>query len=120
MASGCPVINTAIPDSGVSWVSAHGGTGLTVPVNDPAAFAAAANRLLGDRELRARLSEGARRRAIEMFADRTMAARTLDVYAEVIEERTGQDAPACYWSAERRRALAGQAVAVQSLRGAGP
>src|SRR5262249_58399124 len=42
MASGCPVINTAIAGSGVSWVSRHDETGLTVRVNDPAAPAAAA------------------------------------------------------------------------------
>src|SRR6185437_12706301 len=35
MAAGCPVINTQIPHSGVSWVSLHEETGLTVPVDDP-------------------------------------------------------------------------------------
>ncbi len=36
MASGCPVINTAIPHSGVSWVSLDGESGLTIPLGDPA------------------------------------------------------------------------------------
>jgi rhamnosyl/mannosyltransferase len=52
MASGCPVINTAIRHSGVPWVSRHEETGLTVPLNDPAAFAAAARRLLEEPGLR--------------------------------------------------------------------
>src|SRR5262249_54805634 len=56
MASGCPVINTAVPCSGVAWVSRHGESGLTVPVNDPAALAAAANRLLADAGLRRELA----------------------------------------------------------------
>ena len=47
MASGCPVINTAIPHSGVAWVSrARPIEGLTVPMDDPSALAAAANRML--------------------------------------------------------------------------
>ena len=58
MASGCPVINTAIPHSGVPWVSRHEETGLTVPVDDPAAFAGAALRLLNEPGLRDRLAAG--------------------------------------------------------------
>jgi hypothetical protein len=41
MASGCPVIKTAIPHIGVPWVSRHEQTGLTVPVDDPSALKAA-------------------------------------------------------------------------------
>jgi len=37
MACGCPVINSAIPHSGVAWVSPHDVSGLTVPMDDPAA-----------------------------------------------------------------------------------
>ena len=59
MASGCPVINTRIPHSGVPWVSLHEETGLTVPVDDPAALAAAANRLLTEPGLRDRLAAAA-------------------------------------------------------------
>src|SRR5438034_4483942 len=54
MASGCPVINTEIADSGVTWVSRHNESGLTVPVGSSAALAEAANLLLRDRELRDR------------------------------------------------------------------
>ena len=64
MAYGCPVINAAVPHSGVPWVSRHEETGLTVPVDDPAAFAAAARRLLEEPGLRDRLATGARARAI--------------------------------------------------------
>ncbi len=45
MACGCPVINCDIPHSGVPWVCRDGVSGLTVPVNDVVAFAAAANRV---------------------------------------------------------------------------
>ncbi len=59
MASGCPVINTAIFGSGVPWVSPDGESGLTVPINEPKAFAAAAHRLLNEPGLRDRLAAGA-------------------------------------------------------------
>ncbi len=86
MACGCPVINTAIPHSGVSWVSLHDQTGLTVPINDPLAFANAAQRLLNEPGLRDRLSEGARRRASAEFDHRVMAQRSLDLYDEVLTD----------------------------------
>lgn len=84
MAAGCPVINAAIPYSGVSWVSRHGETGLTAPIDDPEAFAAAANRLLNEPGLRESLAEGARARACREFDHRVMAERTIDVYRRVL------------------------------------
>jgi rhamnosyl/mannosyltransferase len=84
MACGCPVINTAIPHSGVPWVSRHEETGLTVPVNDPAAFAAAARRLLEEPGLRDRLAAGARARAIAEFQCETTARRSIALYAAVL------------------------------------
>jgi glycosyltransferase involved in cell wall biosynthesis len=80
MAAGCPVINTAIPASGVSWVSQHEVSGLTVPVGDANAFAAAANRIAGENGLRAKLSQGARERAEKKFDARVMAKRSLEMY----------------------------------------
>lgn len=94
MASGCPVINTDIPDSGVSWVSRHERTGLTVPVDDAPALAAAANRLLDDPALRDRLSAAGRKRAADRFADGTMAARSLDLYRRVLDRRPSAAADA--------------------------
>jgi rhamnosyl/mannosyltransferase len=89
MAAGCPVINTAIPHSGVAWVSPHGESGLTVPMDDPAALAAAARRLLEEPGLRDRLAEGGRRRAAREFDHRVMASRSLEIYRRVLGGESG-------------------------------
>jgi glycosyltransferase involved in cell wall biosynthesis len=89
MASGCPVINTRIPHSGVPWVSPHEETGLTVPVDDPPALAAAAARLLAEPGLRDRLAAAARARASREFDHRTMAARCLAIYRDVLAGEPG-------------------------------
>ena len=93
MASGCPVINTAIPHSGVAWVSRHEETGLTVPVNDPEAFAAAAGRLLEEPGLRDQLVTAARKRAVAEFGHHTMAERSLDIYRRVLGRPVPLDGP---------------------------
>jgi rhamnosyl/mannosyltransferase len=87
MACGCPVINTNIPHSGVAWVSRHEESGLTVPVDAPAEFAAAANRLAGEPGLRDRLAEGARRRAVAEFSAERMTQRSLAIYEELSPAR---------------------------------
>jgi rhamnosyl/mannosyltransferase len=87
MASGCPVINTAIPASGVSWVSRHEESGLTVPVDDPSALAHAANRLLTEGGLRQRLSHNARERACRDFDHHLMAKRSLAFYHDALHVR---------------------------------
>jgi rhamnosyl/mannosyltransferase len=84
MACGCPVVNAAIPHSGVAWVSPHEETGLTVSVDDPIALADAANRLLTEPGLRDRLSIAARERAINEFDHRVMARRSMAIYEDVL------------------------------------
>ena len=84
MACGCPVINTRIPHSGVSWVSLHEKTGLTVPVDDPVGLADAANRLLTEPGLRERFAEAGRQRVIQEFDHRVMAERSLAIYRRVL------------------------------------
>lgn len=93
MASGCPVINTRIPHSGVPWVCPDGETGLTVPVDDPAALAEAAARLLSEPGLRDRLAAAGRRRAAEEFDHRVMAERSLAVYRRVLAGEPAEPRP---------------------------
>ncbi|MGH7460758.1 MAG: glycosyltransferase [Longimicrobiales bacterium] len=80
LASGCPVINAAVPHSGVPWVSRHEETGLTVAPNDVGAFVVAARRLLEEPGLRTRLSQEATRQATARFDHRIMAERCLAIY----------------------------------------
>lgn len=89
MASGCPVINTAIPHSGVPWVSRDGESGFTVPVGDPRALAAAARVLAREPALRERFAENARRRVRAEFDHRIMARRSLALYREVAAGSAG-------------------------------
>jgi rhamnosyl/mannosyltransferase len=84
MAAACPVINTAIAGSGVPWVCRHEREGLTVPVNDPAALAAAAKRLLAEPSLREMLAAGGRDRAAAEFDRRVMAERSLAIYRDAV------------------------------------
>ena len=88
MASGCPVLNTSISHSGVSWVSRHEETGLTVAPNDPAGLAAAANRLLREPGLRQRLSANAPQRARLEFDQALMARRSLEYYRSALGNRS--------------------------------
>jgi glycosyltransferase involved in cell wall biosynthesis len=85
MASGCPVINAAIPHSGVTWVSRHEQEGLTVPMNDPRALAAAARRMVDEPGLRDRLVPAARARAIAEFDHLAMARQSVEIYRRVLD-----------------------------------
>jgi rhamnosyl/mannosyltransferase len=87
MASGCPVINTAIPHSGVPWVSRHDESGLTIAVGDADALAAASRRMLREPGLRERLAHGAVERAHREFDDSVMAGRSLALYEEAMRAR---------------------------------
>lgn len=84
MASGCPIVNTEIHGSGVPWVSPNEVSGLTVPVNDPIAFARAANRLLTEPGLRERYSENARQRCVQEFSVSKMTERTIQLYEHIL------------------------------------
>jgi rhamnosyl/mannosyltransferase len=80
-AAGTPVVSTNLPTS-VPYANLHEVTGLTVPVGDVSALAAALNRLLADDELRDRLGQQARERAMARFAIPRFVDSMLVVYDE--------------------------------------
>jgi rhamnosyl/mannosyltransferase len=88
MASGCPVLNTQIPNSGVPWVSQDGVSGLTVAPGDAHALAVAARQLAESDALRARLSDGGRKRAASEFDARVMGRRSLEYYEQALRARS--------------------------------
>jgi rhamnosyl/mannosyltransferase len=86
MAAGVPVVNTKL-DSGVTFVSQDGVTGLTVAPADSAALAEAVNSLLDDPEQRKRFGAAGQRRVEQEFSLEKMTRRTLDLYGEVLSLR---------------------------------
>ena len=84
MASGCPVINTNIANSGVPWVSLDQVSGMTVPVGDATALAQAADLMATNPSIRQQFSEGARLRAAQEFDIRVMVDRLSQLYGDVL------------------------------------
>ncbi|MBI1347045.1 glycosyltransferase [bacterium] len=83
MASGCPVINTDIPGSGVPWVSQHELTGITIPIGDPEALRTASLRILTEEGLRERLAMNGMIRARSEFSVETMVDRVDAFYSQL-------------------------------------
>jgi len=86
MACGRPVVCTEL-GTGTSYVNRHGVTGLVVPPNDPTALADALNTLLTDPDLRHRMGQAGRQRALSEFSLSAMIDRTLAVYERVLDRR---------------------------------
>jgi glycosyltransferase involved in cell wall biosynthesis len=86
MACGVPVLATtggALPEV----VGTDGETALTVPPGDPFALTVAMLRLLGDRELRARLGSAGRGRVLDRFTWGNTARGTVDNWRALLETR---------------------------------
>ncbi|MFJ8928117.1 glycosyltransferase family 4 protein [Streptomyces sp. NPDC102340] len=84
MATGTPLVATtggAIPEV----AGPDGETCLAVPTADPGALAESLARLLGDRELRARLGAAGRARVLERFTWARAAQGTAELYREAME-----------------------------------
>jgi rhamnosyl/mannosyltransferase len=91
MACGKPIINTQL-DSGVTFVSPHGVSGLTVPPADATALSEGINQLLDQPRLRAELGDGARQRVAQSFTVEGMVQSTFQLYQDVMNgtENRGQ------------------------------
>jgi glycosyltransferase involved in cell wall biosynthesis len=79
-----PIIASAIPGSGVNHVVQADVTGLLVPPGDVAALAAALRRLAADPALREKLGASGERRWRDDFTLDRAAARTLDLYRQLL------------------------------------
>lgn len=86
MAAGLPVINTDLP-TGVPDVARSAREGLTVRPGDPAALAAAINRLLDDEGLARNLGAAGRRRVAAEYRAEVFVKRIEDVYEAAVAER---------------------------------
>lgn len=79
-----PLVTTDVP--GCRDVVRHKVEGLLVPARDAHALAEAIAQLDDDRELARRLGAAARARAVAEYDERTVVARTLEVYRELLPE----------------------------------
>ncbi|MBJ7900358.1 MAG: glycosyltransferase [Cyanobacteria bacterium RI_101] len=87
MASGCPVINADIPNSGVTWVSRPHQEALTVGVNDPLGLAQEAQRLLQEPGLSQKLGEAGRIRS-QIFSAEAVTRQLFRYYEDSLERRS--------------------------------
>lgn len=83
MAFGIPIVNTEQP-SGVTFVSLHNETGITVPPRDSVALANAINTILENDALRQHFSEKALER-VKLFSLERMLRETHKVYQDVMD-----------------------------------
>lgn len=86
MSLGKPVVATRIPHSGVSWVNAHGVSGLNVEPCDSLRLAEAIRAVLSDESAYAAYSEGARRRYRELFTKEMMIDKVITIYDKLWKE----------------------------------
>lgn len=81
-----PVVATNIQDSGVSWVNAHGYSGLNVPPESPEALADAIRSICEDEEVYASFCTRARARYEEVFRYDGMIEGCLRLYRDILSK----------------------------------
>jgi glycosyltransferase involved in cell wall biosynthesis len=89
MAAGVPVVATRV--GGNPEIVEDGVTGLLVPRRDPAALAAAIDRLLAQPDLAADLADAGRRRVAARFGVERLVAETAALYRQLlVRSRAGR------------------------------
>lgn len=95
MLSGLPVVATDV--NGVRELVRHEETGLLVPPHDPAALAAAIDRIISDPELARRLGARARRRATSLMDADRMVADIAHLYEGLLATKRLRDEDRALW-----------------------
>ncbi|OOG20366.1 glycosyl transferase family 1 [Sphingobacterium sp. CZ-UAM] len=85
MSCGTPIVSTAIPGSGVSWVNQHNISGIVVPVKDETALAKAFKAICEDPSLHDVLRRGSLSRYSVLFTRDKMVEKSLMIYQMVLD-----------------------------------
>jgi D-inositol-3-phosphate glycosyltransferase len=85
MACGVPVIGSCV--GGIAFTVADGETGYLVPPRDPEALCDRLDDVLGDRERRRLMGQAGRARVLDAFTWQQVAARTAELYDDLLCER---------------------------------
>jgi len=86
MSLGRPIVATEIPESGVSWVNAHGVSGLNVPIEDAPAMAKAIREICENPDTWQLYSHGARQRYYDVFTKVEMINRLIEIYTDLLAQ----------------------------------
>ncbi len=82
---GKPAVTFTVKGSGINWVSINGETGIEVPNGDSKAYAEAMKSLRNDKELYAKLAEGAYKRAHQICSIEAFTASAQNIYADLLK-----------------------------------
>lgn len=87
MSCGKPVVATNIPGSGVSWVNAHGQSGLNVTPGNGRELAEAIMAIAGEETVYREYSRGAEQRYLNTFTKEKMIENLLEIYYSLWKEQ---------------------------------
>jgi glycosyltransferase involved in cell wall biosynthesis len=85
MSCGKPIVSTDIPRSGVAEVNVHNVTGIVVPIMDAKALAGAILALKEDPALRARMSEQALSRSVNVYGSDVVIPQYISLYQRLLK-----------------------------------
>lgn len=86
MFCGCVPVNFTIEGSGANWVSVKGETGEEVPLGDVKAYAAAIDKLLGDKELYMKYAAAGKERITNMFTCEQSNSEADKLFHQLVNE----------------------------------